>query len=140
MSDTQGEFYAALSAALGVDQQGLNQLSLNEMIEAIYAIPRADLRRLAFMTQRLPMITGEELRRFKSRAMIVRVAAFPLSRSAKPNRAQLQTLAIVLVWLLAVIVPIVQQRLGAEGQLVTDAEVGTLSFALAITVLLKQHK
>jgi hypothetical protein len=35
---------------------------------------------------------------------------------------------------------IVQQRLSTEGQLVTDAEVGTLSFALAITALMKQGR
>lgn len=59
---------------------------------------------------------------------------------ARDRHAQTRALLIVLVWLMAVILPIVQQCLSAEGQLVTDAEVGTLSFALAITVLLKQGK
>lgn len=60
--------------------------------------------------------------------------------AGKSRHAQLQTLAIVLVWLMAIIVPIVQARLSAEAQTMTDAEVGTLSLALAITALMKQHK
>jgi hypothetical protein len=60
--------------------------------------------------------------------------------SSPQARKHLQALAVALVWLMAIIVPIVQQRLSAEGQIITDAEVGTLSFALAITALLKQAK
>jgi hypothetical protein len=42
VTDIQGEFYAALSGALeGIDRHELNQLSLNEMIEAIDDLPRA---------------------------------------------------------------------------------------------------
>jgi hypothetical protein len=41
---------------------------------------------------------------------------------------------------MAIVVPIVQQRLSAEGQAITDAEIGTLSFALAITALMKQGR
>ena len=51
--------------------------------------------------------------------------------------SQIRTLVKVLIWLMAIIV---QQRLSTEGQLVTDAEVGTLSFALAITALMKQGR
>jgi hypothetical protein len=61
-------------------------------------------------------------------------------QAAKLSHAQLRTLLIGLVWLLAIIVPIVQQRLSAEAQMVTDAEVGTLSLALAITVLMNARK
>lgn len=60
--------------------------------------------------------------------------------TAKTRHAQLQTLVIVLIWLMAIIVPIVQQRLGAEAQSITDAEVGTASLALAITTLMKQAR
>lgn len=53
---------------------------------------------------------------------------------------QVQTLGLVLVWLMAIIVPVVQQCLTAGAQSVTDAEVGTISLALAITALMKQRK
>jgi hypothetical protein len=41
---------------------------------------------------------------------------------------------------MAIIVPVVQQCLTAGAQSVTDAEVGTISLALAITALMKQRK
>jgi hypothetical protein len=63
-----------------------------------------------------------------------------LPDAAKPTRVQLQTLVMALIWLMAVIVPIVQQRLSAEGQSVTEAEVGTVGLALAATALLKQAR
>jgi hypothetical protein len=64
----------------------------------------------------------------------------PPQDAVKARQAQLRTLAMVLIWLMAIIVPIVQQRFGAEGQAITDAEVGTTSLALAITVLMKQSR
>jgi hypothetical protein len=60
--------------------------------------------------------------------------------AAKTSHAQFMTLVKVLIWLLLIIVPVVEQRLGAEARSVTDAEVGTVSLALAITVLMKARK
>jgi hypothetical protein len=60
--------------------------------------------------------------------------------AAKAHYAQIRTLAIVLVWLVAMITPVVEQRIGAEAQSITQAEVGQISLALAITVLMKKAR
>lgn len=93
----------------------------------------ASLRETAALPGWLATTTRNEVFR------ALRHAPMPAS-TAKDRHAQLMTFVIVLVWLMAILVPIVQQRLNAEGQLVTDAEVGTISLALAITALMKQGR
>jgi hypothetical protein len=60
--------------------------------------------------------------------------------SAKARYVQIRTLAIVLVWLVAMITPVVEQRIGAKAQSITEAAVGQISLALAIIALMKKAR
>jgi hypothetical protein len=118
------------------------------VIQAVQDLPPTEIDRLADIVSVLK--TGRlEARLTRPGAVAFRVIPPypadlvrdpPQATSAKVRRAQLQALVMVLVWLLAITVPLVQQRLSAEAQSVTDAEVGTISLALAVTALMKARK
>lgn len=62
------------------------------------------------------------------------------AREGLAGLSPLQVLAVVLVWLLAVGVPVAQQALPPEAQTVVSNEYGTLGLGIAITLLIVQNR
>jgi hypothetical protein len=121
---------------------------VRDVLKALQDLPPSDrLLSVTLITSDLAQLPPLDLRlpRMGISGTAVVTPPYPADLVQTPQQdavksSQIRTLVIVLIWLMAIIVPIVQQRLSTEGQLVTDAEVGTLSFALAITTLMKQGR
>ncbi|HEY5985244.1 MAG TPA: hypothetical protein VIV12_02510 [Streptosporangiaceae bacterium] len=62
------------------------------------------------------------------------------SRNGITGLSPIQVLTLVLVWLLAVSVPVVQQELPPEAQAIVSNENGMISLALAITLVIVSRK
>ena len=84
----------------------------------------------AAITENASVVRLDNLSKLSSRA----------SRHGIAGLTAMQVLALVLVWLLAVGVPVIQQALPPEAQALLSDENGTISLAFAITLVILSRR